>query len=492
MHILQMQAYKSTDRYDQENRNGWERSDVIPFHRYIGSLFSFSILFATAALSSSPRRMVPPKSPVPLSTDNCLVLGPRLPNTLNQSGLDEILMFRSADENRLKGASISNCVISHSLASAHLEGTIFSDVQASGISFENAHLEDTLFASVSLRGSNFGHASLNRARFEGQGNNLTDVIFDGADLSGVQFEDCSLARATFWGANLDGVIFDVRELPDVLSLASAQHIETMRSPLRQVGLHKLSQTLADFGLGREGRAVAFAAEESVQDRFRSQCWTGSDYALVHRLPAPQRLGYCMLFATRAVAYDFTCRFGRDQWRPIWLIVLIICLIAFVNLTILLVRPSSSLFLIIPSLDREKRRTISFRKLIHYSVNCSNRRMRGWKRIRACATVAIRLSLQSAFTLPAKDLDVGKWMQMVWGREMTFVANGSLRSIAGAESLLCFGLLIVWILVVFSRSEDHEYLQTVPRPVAAMAKHSTETCSMNSSQATLVCAWRYPS
>jgi hypothetical protein len=76
---------------------------------------------------------------------------------------------------------------------------------------------------------------------------------------------------------------------------------------------------------------------------------------------------------------------------------------------------------------------------------------GWgKSLGRAVVMGVFFSVISAFSTGYKDLDVGRWIERIKGKETTLRATGWVRSVSGLQSLVSFYLLVLWLLTYFGR------------------------------------------
>jgi hypothetical protein len=62
--------------------------------------------------------------------------------------------------------------------------------------------------------------------------------------------------------------------------------------------------------------------------------------------------------------------------------------------------------------------------------------------------ALLFSAVSAFQLGWKDINIGAWISRLQRREFSLVSVGWVRTVAGIQTLISLGLLVIWVLALF--------------------------------------------
>jgi uncharacterized protein YjbI with pentapeptide repeats len=366
------------------------------------------------------------------------------PSITSQFQLDQELNSPHSS-NEFVGAAITNCSLQGRPVPPDITLVTFTQVNAAGVDFSKVSSADcTKFNQTDLEKANFAGRSLVGAEFSGNLSKLKHADFSSTNLTGAKFiEDVDLSGANFSASDLSNVSFEPHNVPDALFLGEAVGLETLRYVHDSSALFVVRKTFADIGLADKARDVTYAIMRSSQIRLRAQCTTGfedgkapfRDHKLGHRTNA------CILYSIRAVAFDATCQFGRRPWRPLG-IMAALCLLWTLALTIwfLTARPLRlDIAYFSGSSDDPKR--ISATKLLTRTYSSGSRML-------AYSRLALSIAIGTIFNLPFKDVEVGKWLQMLSSREVTYKAKGHLRTFLGVLSLCSFYLLALWVLVYF--------------------------------------------
>jgi uncharacterized protein YjbI with pentapeptide repeats len=405
------------------------------------------------------------------NSDKCLLT---VPGSLggpivSQAGVDAYLSKRMQDKaGKLVGLTFLNCKLTQDLSGRDLSGTSFINVSAIGVKFKKitglclgepdpvTHLNETCtkFTECDLTNADFSDGSqLKGTQFIGPNSlskingvaqhpgSLSGADFQGAILDDAVFKDVDLSGANFYGANMSGVNFEPRKLPNIQNLSFADHLESLRYSRDGSALTKLHKEFSDAGLNGLKKDINFAIHRSEETNALRVCRTGKDLGgnplgLRH---LSRQIGTCFSYLIPAATLDLTCQFGKEPWRPLWIIVWL----SAIWMPVLawgLGRVRGNALLIVFKNRSGEDVSIPFTRL--------TRKPSKWQSLILRSKIALSLTISSVFNLPFKDLDVGRWLHMLTTRDFDYRTRGWLRSLCGCLTLLCFYMFALWIMSLF--------------------------------------------
>lgn len=367
----------------------------------------------------------------------------------------------------LEGATLEDCTLNKvSFAGRDIRRIKFHGVKTAGLTFDaTTDAEEAEFVDSDLTGADLSQAKLKSASFTGA-TKLAGARMIGSHLEGVNFERVNMDGADLSGAYLKDVGFDPSALPSTDSVAHAHDLDTMltwTSPQQQTedlgewkrrlaghspevfALEKLAEDLVKNGFIRQAQDVNFAMRRAEQHHSWYQCSTGFDYSTIAPTSSRRSKQFeaCFLYTVRKVGLDWTVEFGRRPWRPLGILA-VLSLVWILVLSIWLpFAPRRSVGFVVNT-SAGPGKPILMRRLVRIAYPRA-------KRPFAYIRIACAMTLASAFDLPFKDVDVGRWFRLVAAREYGFEIRGALRIWNGWFSLLCFYLLMIWILSYFQNS-----------------------------------------
>jgi hypothetical protein len=366
------------------------------------------------------------------------------PTITSQTQFDQELESpNSPDE--FVGASIANCSLKGRAIPSDIHLVTFTQVDAAGVDFSKVTSADCAkFDQTDLKEANFSGVSLVGAEFSGNLTKMNHADLSSATLKDAKFaEDVDLSGANFSASDLTNASFEPHNVPDALYLSEAVGLDTLRYIHDPSALFVVRKAFSDIGLADKARDVTYAIKRSSQIRLHEQCATGfeddkapfRDHKLGHWINA------CFMYSIQAVAFDATCEFGRRPWRPLG-IMAGLCFLWTVALVVwfMVARPLR-LDIAYFSGPADEPKRIPAGKLL-------TRTYRSSSLLFAYSRLALSVSVGAVFNLPFKDVEVGKWLQMVSSRDVTYKAKGHLRTFLGVLSIFSFYLVALWVLVYF--------------------------------------------
>jgi aryl carrier-like protein len=383
--------------------------------------------------------------------DRCQLIVPKLNGKVisGQKNVDVFLsQLRQCDA--LEGAVMSDCALhqSFSFAGKDIKSMQFIRIAGAQANFSGntTQASGVHFTNSNLAGADFSFGNFAGASFKGHGSSVERANFNGTTLDGATFEDVDMDRADLASASMTRVVFSPHTLPDTGYLAQATGLDSMRFDYDETALHRLRKEFVESGLATGARDVTLAIWNARQARNKDQCWTGLDHGAPFRdHPLGRRSSACFLFATRAIAFDATCKFGSRPWRPLAILACLALLWSAI-LTLWLYLASHPKVSLVFKTRTGDDFTIALRQLVGRVYTGRIYTRRRWTR--AYAELALALTLSSVFNLPFKEVEVGRWLRMISARDYEFRTRGGIRTFTGVLSLLCFYLLALWVLVLF--------------------------------------------
>jgi uncharacterized protein YjbI with pentapeptide repeats len=303
---------------------------------------------------------------------------------------------------------------------------------------ENAHLQGAYLGGVNLRttGARLDSAHLDGADLSGA--DLTNAVLAGARLAGTDLTDAQL-----YNSDLADAFYQPSDNPDPRYIATALHLATLWYSDNSEPIFELRDSLETSGFEQSGRNVNRAIRSNQNHR--------ENWAL-------------------RVLFDWTCSWGADPLRPLWIIaVLTLVCAALYWLGMRFSRGSSGLFLIgrrpLSDGDDDAPRHVvrvgrppSLRRILHHdrlhdphsgAFAHVLRSLRIASALEARAiSAALLFSLMSVFNIGFQGFNAGAWIHMILARDFDLRARGWLRSLSGCQSVLGAGLVALSILSYF--------------------------------------------
>ena len=405
------------------------------------------------------------------------------------------------------------------LSNANLTGATLTQANLSGASLEKADLNGTVLDEADLSGAVLSGADLTGATLSGahlngaylNNSDLSGAVLYGADLSKTWLMDANLTEANFTGAKFADTIFEPTTLPMMHTIARAEGLRTLGWNRASFGDCIQSRWLRFF----RSKQVSAAQVEGAGDKPDDPCSAGTkavtsgdphrmenQYPVVDLVKALHGAGYREAEAEANLAYhrhmqswwqkalfDWTCEWGANWKRPLWIVGLLGGF--FAVLYWLLLRFSRLSRLHCGELRRDRKRLSSRCRRSNLSQllvvgqrrgkaregpvgrNFSPHpwfyqprpRSRYWyvflpgtlfrsflARLRweqPLFWTASLFSVMSVLNLGVQGLDLGRWVRLMQRREFDLKARGTLRLLAGFQSVASFLLLALtaYILLV---------------------------------------------
>lgn len=323
-----------------------------------------------------------------------------------------------------------------------------------GAVFLGAQLANACLNGVALAGANFTNATMTGA-------DLSD-----ADLSGAASATGDPGGADLSAANLNGAIYQPHEPTDLLLISKALNLNALEYQDDSQPIISLRNGFRDGGFVQQERDVN---EAYLNHR--------PDFAANLNPPGQRSLGQELVFCSRVaqywiskVVFDWTCGWGADPGRPLWIIavVALLCVPAY-WIGMHFRHGRSGIYLVATStpvaIDGAAQRAV--RVEVHPENDSRpkpeahpKRWTRGWwaekgswiwnvsgQEFGALKTAAL-FSLMSVFSIGFEDFDAGQWIRALMSREFDLKARGWMRTLSGLQSLLGLGLLALAILSYF--------------------------------------------
>jgi hypothetical protein len=342
-----------------------------------------------------------------------------------------------------------------------LTGLDLSYTDLSGAKFESANLTKVGFVGANFEkasagGSEASTADFDGAQLDGAHFTLTDLegasfmsadlrggIIDYSNLRGANFQLTDLTGASLACSDLSGALYEPSENPDPQSMVTVNGLDTLIFDRNSAPIIALRKSLRDAGFNRQANLV------------------GASYRKHGELPI------------ESILFDWTCNWGADWTRPLWLL----CLLCFVCAPLywlgLHFSRRDGLYVIssgqrvVTSRGKERWRRVYVVRT--RSLNKSQRRVIGplpaprwktwrmslklwmarwvWAELTALKT-AFLFSVMSALNLGFHDFSFGRWIKMLQPREFDLRARGWMRVASGVQSLLGLYLVALSLLSYF--------------------------------------------
>jgi hypothetical protein len=299
-----------------------------------------------------------------------------------------------------------------------------------------------------MRGAELSHANLMASVFEGgdfahivvtsgelgcatfNGTNLTGADFSGADIRKTAFVGANVHDAKFAGANLDGASYDPRPgaLPDIGTFTSTQNLQGLTYQQSPQQLSELREALYKGGLSSQARQITFAIEHTrrLQDSQRSN--------LLDRA-----LSWIQL-----IAFEWPVGYGMYPFRPLLVLLLLIPIFTPVYMLAIYGGERGRIWI------RRSDGAINHMMPERWTpVWIAMETMVPWRWLNT-ARFALWFSINCAFRIGYRDVNVGDWITRLQPREYLLGATGWCRTISAVQSLLSVYLLALTVLCIIGR------------------------------------------
>jgi hypothetical protein len=203
----------------------------------------------------------------------------------------------------------------------------------------------------------------------------------------------------------------------------------------------------EAGIRGAERRVNYALQRSRTENLRTYGWAGEKPGLADKINA----------SMQTILFDWTCRYGLEPGRSLKLIAVLWLLCTILYAAATFKRPhyienhidwktnapadtSQSAIWAVP-LEKRVSSGSSEPVLVHVDLEKD-----GWlKSLRQALATGNTFSLISAFRVGFKDVDIGRWLELIRGEESTLRGTGWVRTLSGIQSMLSFYLLALWML-----------------------------------------------
>jgi hypothetical protein len=245
-----------------------------------------------------------------------------------------------------------------------------------------------------------------------------------------------MKSATLTDADLLEAYFDLdyQSLPDTISFAGAQNLQSLRSCEAPFALTVMREQLKKTGFVDQARALTYAIRH--QERLKEKALS-------------RYVSY--------VLFEAPSQWGMSPSRPLKILIAIICISPAFYARALNPKSSGRLWLTFPADSIEghgstippERLTWAWRNA-NTDVKLIGRCLRRPRQL----FIAIAFSLTSAFSIGWHDLNLGAWLNRIWGREYVIRATGWVRTVSGVQSVVSMYLMALWVLVYFGSPFDY--------------------------------------
>lgn len=245
----------------------------------------------------------------------------------------------------------------------------------------------------------------------------------------------TIVRGAIITADLEEVRWQAVGAPNVPALAGCENLHTLRSVSNGVELVLLRKYFSEAGLEEARRKITYALRRQQMD----DLWDNQpDWA--DRL----QVGFEKLF------FEWPSRFGMDRKRPLELLGLSIVFFWPFYLAAVMLRRGSRSAGIWEIMAPDEANPGEKPRFLRVGLGSGERaKGRSWfKSLLRAVRISLEFSVQTAFTLGYRDINVGAWLARLRTREYALRPTGWVRPIAGIQSLVSFYLLVIWVLSYF--------------------------------------------
>jgi hypothetical protein len=361
----------------------------------------------------------------------------------------------------------------------------FCNTEIVNVSFSGKHLAGIDFSYANLRGSDFSKTQLEDVSFEGAC--LIGANFKSSDLWAVTFNSANLWRTDFANTRIAGTLFRQSLLVDTdfsdadmrfIDFASAAYMAA-KDPkifISLMGLEAMTWSIQEWS--EQNRELAFRCVAPPSDRqsFSLAYSDSQSFSLIRLRKMFTDSGYTdyakrttvaiehgkyeeMMYSkdwltelegvTRYVIFGVSTSYGLYPSRALTFLIISVFCFSFIYWPVIAIKRRANdkgIFRILPD-DRIVRAKGGY-QLMKKKVQ---KIYLPWRR---AYLYALLFSISSAFQLGWKDINIGAWVSRLQPREFALVAKGWVRSVAGIQTLVSLGLLVIWVLVLLSHKIRH--------------------------------------
>ena len=292
-------------------------------------------------------------------------------------------------------------------------------------------LYNTITDPVDSCSADFSNANLEGADLTGA--SFKYVNFSNAVLSKVKFIDTDLQDSSFAGATVTQAEFAPVSLPNVEDIGDIEGLETIVVPdRRQSGITRLRDQLREHGFRYLERQVTFAINSN---QVRESLDSGS-------------FGRKIDAGVQQIFFGSTVGWGLHPWNAVW-IMLIMLILSAVPYSVVIAREWRDQFGRhgIYKIDRREGLDFNNGDAIVPDANVATKLLVPWHR---AWLWGIYFSLQSAFFIGWRDINLGTWLSRMQWSEYNLRAFGWVRTWAGIQSIISIFLVSIWALSYFGR------------------------------------------
>jgi hypothetical protein len=322
------------------------------------------------------------------------------------------------------------------LCGADLKEAQLERADLGGANLEGADLRYARLGGADLGGANLSGADLRAAKLTNAKLYLADLEgadLGGADLDGALLNSALVTEASLAFVSLRGTTYAPASPPPQAYLEGIEGLATVTFPPgRQSGLVQVRDLLQKTGLRDLERQATFAIEHTKAEHAR-------------------RLGTILERAggwLQLVFFEWTTGWGLYPGRALVLLLGLMVLTGFVYMIPIAMVPyrfarTSGVYRIRPA-----------GRLEPGPGGAQLAQEAGAERLSAGFPAALAwglyFSMQSAFHIGWRDLNVGTWISRIQPGEFALRGAGWVRVVSGAQSLISVYLVAMWVLTYFGR------------------------------------------
>lgn len=308
-----------------------------------------------------------------------------------------------------------------------------------GATLPHANLDSVNLHQANLWKANLEGADLNQADLSGAeltGADLQDADMRGANLQQARLIEVNIENAQLAFSDLTRATYAPRDTPGAY-VAGIRGLSTLVVPFTTTptmhpeisGLIHLRQLLEQSGFRDDEREVTFAIEH-----WKTYiAWDQRETNFVGAVEA----------VLRVVLFDWTTKYGLVPFRAIWMLLALIVMFAVAVYIPALIQ-GGRIYRVWPSGRLE---ISAAGQTLAHETKIENLQPRNWL---VTLGYALQFSIQSAFQIGWRELNVGSWLARLTRFEYALTAVGWPRTIAGIQSLISVYLLAIWALTYFGR------------------------------------------
>ncbi|GAB4391545.1 MAG: hypothetical protein Tsb005_01780 [Gammaproteobacteria bacterium] len=384
---------------------------------------------------------------------------------LTEANLQQaFLRWASLRNSNFTGANLTHAILQNTVATdanfrqaklnqAKLNSADFTDsdfastylIQAdlSYSNFKQARFQWSHLMNANLSHSNFTQSDFSEAKLlnaDLRYANLTDSNFYNSNLSAADLSNAIVKDAIFTAANLKNTLYQpqLESLPNLVNFSMVKNFRQIQFNLQQgaPALVALRSAYEKIGM----RAMERQITALIKTHEMRQAWQQGGWGYLE-----SSVNYLLFY--------LTSDYGAQPGRPlqIFMILLFLCALPYAFAIVKADRHNGIILKWLPKNnitsgdDHQCYRyaCLGFFPVLHH--------LSLLHKLTRLIRLAIYFSLLTSFEISlGEEINFSQWISRIQKRQYSLHGTGWIRTLAGAQSLLCIYLVVLWALVYFGR------------------------------------------